>query len=679
MADGPDLDEDDPGAYRALLSVQNSSGWLDDAIAQIGAWLREKHYDVDLSVLGTHRVNGTQISVARHSNGGEEAFRLQLIEANDAGVWRSSVLLLDGPDSWVSIDVVNDQRQIGAPPRLVDRLVDVLDLTDADQPVRVTPMRVMTEAQREGLLELLLSDRRGLVLVAASSQPFDTASGRAFLKDVTQWTRWTVGLAHVAVVDPDSARWLVQENRGSLHVSPGTVRSFRPGMDLAVDATLRGNRTMGEAQLAASGTARIRRLFALFSHIALAGRPEPTRIATWRRTFDRIQAQAAADALRSRSASARPTSEDRRELRAAGAALEVERQRADQASAELDRVRQALNLDDLAPATLAALLAEATAPRPEVDAGVLDRLRASAAEWQRQAAAARARAAVTERRVREALGVPDLNPATLERIADLADEGASIHELLDDAAKQLEAESVKADEAAAAAQAAGEAEWAARQDAIDQQDRAGKLESRNRILAARLRDAGVYDLHDPGTVELTPDSPCDEPGSWQELIDSFALWEPLGVVITADHDKIRELDRLDSDGRALANAWSGLRALAGYRRAKLDAAHEGNLERYVSSTPDGYPGFHPKWFVQNETGYTMSHYGAERVFPCPTAVHPDGEISMPTHLRLARIPNKDPRMHLIDATGTPHDGELGLVVVGYIGVHLTNRRTATLN
>jgi hypothetical protein len=679
MTEAQEPPGDDHGAYRALLSVQNARGWLDSAIAQVDAWLREKGYDVDLTVVGTQTVDSARVSVARHTNGGEEAFRLQLMESNDQGLWRSSVLLLDGPDPWVSIDVVNDNHQIVAPPRLVARLADVLDLTDADQPVRVAPVQVVSEEQRESLLELLLSDRRGMVLVAASTHPFDAPGGRRFITDVTRWTRWTAGLAHVAIVDPDSARWLVEESHGSLHVSPGTIRSFRPGIDLAVDSTTRGHRTMGEAQLAASDTLRIQRLFGLFSHIVLAGRPEPTRVAAWRRTFDRIQAKAAADALRTRGASARAVSENRRELREATAALEAERQRAADALAELDRVRQALNLDDLSPETLAALLADATAVRPEVDAAVLDRLRASAASWQRQAAAARAEAAATERTVREALGVADLSPEALQRVADQADQTASVQDLLDEAAKELEAEAAKAEEAARLAQEAGEAEWAARLDAIDQQDRADKLETRNRVLAARLREAGVYDQPAPDATTTDPDSPCAEPSSRQDLIDSFPSWETLGVVITADPDKIRVLDRLDTDGRALVNAWSGLRALVGYRRAKTDGVLKGNLERYLSATPDGYAGFHPKWFVPNETGYTMAHFGNERVFPCPTSVHPEGKVAMGAHMRLARIQNKDPRMHLIDATGSPQDGDVGPVVVGYIGVHLTNRRTASHN
>jgi len=670
---------DDHGAYRALLSVQNQRGWLADAIAQVDAWLRDKGYDVDLSTVGAHEVAGARVSVARHSNGGEDAFRLQLTETNQQGTWRSNVLLLDGPDPWVSVDVVNDSRQIVAPPRLVARLIDVLDLTDSDQPVRVSPVRVATESQREALLELLLSDRRGMVLVAASGHSFDTTAGRSFASDVTKWTRWTVGLAHVAVLDPDSARWLTEESHGALLVHPGTIRSFRPGLDLAVDSTLRGHRTMGEAQLAVGETPRMQRLFGLFSHSALAGRPEPTRVAAWRRTFDRIQARATADALRTRGASTRPVSDDRRELREVTAALEAERLRADDAVAELDRVRQALNLEDLKPATLAALLAEATAVRPEVDAGILDRLRDSAVLWQRREAATRAHAAATERRVRESLGVADLSPETLERVAQDAEQGASIGELLDEAAKEVEASAALAEDAARAAQEAGEAEWAARTDAIDQQDRADKLETRNRVLAARLREAGVYDHPGPDATAADPDCPCPEAGSWTELIDSFPLWEPLGVVITAEHDKIRELDHLDVDGRALANAWSGLRALAGYRRAKLDGLTDGNLDRYLSTTPDGYAGFHPKWFVPNETGYTMAHYGGERVFACPTSVHPDGRVPMPAHMRLARIQNKDPRMHLIDATGSLVGGQVGLVVVGYIGVHLTNRRTAAYN
>lgn len=678
MTQSAELQDEDHGAYRALLSVQDQPGWIDTAVDQVGAWLREKDLDIDLSGACQHLAGETRVQVVRHAAGGEHAFRLQLRERNEAGVWKSTVLIIDGPDPWVSIDVVNDDRQIVAPPRLVARLLDTLELTDAGQPVRAVPRHVASEAQREDLLELILSDRRGLTLVAASPSDLDTPAGGRFAQDVRRWTGWTVGLSHVAIVDPGSTQWLIDESHGALRVPVGTIRSFRPGLDLAVDATLRGHRVMGQEQLSANGVSRTRRLFGLFSHIALAGRPEPTRVAAWRRTLDRIEAQAAADALRSRGTASRPAADSVRRSAELKRALEVERQRATEAVAELERVRRVLGLHDLATATLARLL-DVASPPALVGAESLDRLRQQAAAAQKQAHEVRTESDAVQRAVREALGVADLSAQTLQEVAELAEQGALVQEMLDDAASDLEAQAAKVEDASLSAQVSREAEWAARQDATDLLDQFDQLETRNRFLATRLRQAGDYDQHDPAAPVEDPDSPCERPGSWQDLVDSVLQWDRLGVIITADVPKIMELDPLDIEGRALHAAWSGLRAFAGYRRAKADGVFAGGLGQYLSAAPDGYARYNAGKFVPNETKYTKSHFGDERVFPCPVDVHPDGEAVMSAHLRLSRIPNKDPRMHLLDVTGSPQDGQVGVVVVGYIGVHLTNRRTASHN
>jgi hypothetical protein len=46
------------------------------------------------------------------------------------------------------------------------------------------------------------------------------------------------------------------------------------------------------------------------------------------------------------------------------------------------------------------------------------------------------------------------------------------------------------------------------------------------------------------------------------------------------------------------------------------------------------------------------------------------------HLKLTKIPNKDPRIHFTESMNP--DGNL-VAIVGYIGEHLTNRSTSKLN
>lgn len=295
-----------------------------------------------------------------------------------------------------------------------------------------------------------------------------------------------------------------------------------------------------------------------------------------------------------------------------------EKKQIDQAAVgfdEADRIKQLLGLEDLEDATLLSLVDAAT--RPHADPGVLDEQAQRIAELQRR--------------------------------VDLQDDD------LTSAKKELGG---LIDEARDAADRASDAE-----------DRLRRLER-----AVRSNNLDLWSL-EAQSDSLPPEAP-DTPTSWIDLWIRKDQWAAFGVIITAARDPFDDMDEIDLDGRALDAAYEGLRSLAGYARARNTSEHDGDYSAYLTAQPVGYPTYPLNRYAFTETKWTKDRHGAERIFPVPDWVDKSGERAMHAHLKLTRLANKDPRLHFIDAMSNDN---LYKVVVGYIGPHLTNRATSRLN
>ncbi|MDM8086425.1 hypothetical protein QUV83_16760 [Cellulomonas cellasea] len=649
----------DHGAYRTWLRTGVGPGWVDRAVDQLGAWLRgkDRRLDVDLSSDGVHLVAGKTLTVRRHNKGGQDAFRFTMAEGPVGRRYTTTVMFVGGRSGgWMSLQGTNESGQWVDTPNLATYLLDSPgNFTDGDRIVSPELWHVRTTEERFALLDLLVSDRRGAVFVAAAGHQ-DPGLAVDFARKVEEWTKGARGLAHVAFLDHESAAWLREQVGGTLGVAEWTVRTFRPGIDLTSPATLRLHRTMGMSALIDTSEHRLRRLFSMFARQLLDEQPEPTEVVAWRRTFERLDSREAADGLRrvaERADATRRRVEQSRSLFAA------------------QRAAQAVEPPAIAvpPASTAPVTGE-SAPAA-VDPAELEGLRG-----ERAAAAAERDALLdTLRRVQETLMLPDLTEDSLTALLDAATAtdqdqdaaaaGAARIETLEEQVADLEAKVAEHQDA----------EWAARQEAVDTQGQVSSLDETLRQLSRQV--AVMTAGGDPADVAEAPlDCPSAEaPGSWQELVDGFETWEALGIVITADHDTAADLHDIDVDGRCLANTWRGLTALAGYVRAKREGAHDGGFKTYLEAQPSGYPRYNQGWFATSETSNAMTGERAkERDLPVPKSVHRDGVLEMQQHLRIGRIPNLDPRVYIHDDTT-----ETGVVVVGYIGPHLTTRATAKLN
>lgn len=645
------------GAYRAWLRTEAGPDWVDRAVDQLGAWLRAKdrRLDVDLSRDGAHHIAGKTITVRRHHNGGQGAFRFTMVEGVPGSRFTTTATFVTGrTGGWMSLQVANDGRAWVATPRVATNLLlSPGGFTDGGHVVSPDLWHVRSDEDRVALLDLLVSDRRGAVFVAAAGHQ-DPGLATDFARKIEQWTSGARGLAHLVFLDAESAAWLREQVGGALGVAEWSVRTFRPGIDLASPATLRMHRTMGMRALIDTSEPRLRRLFSVFARQLLEEQPEPAELVAWRRTFERLDSREAAEGLRrvaKRADANRRRVEESRSLYAARRAAQASEPVAIAPPAALEPV-----VDESAPAV--------------VETAELQRLRAE------QAAAAAERDALlaTLRRVQDTLMLADLTEDSLTDLLDAATAadddqdaaaaGAARIETLEEQVADLEAKVAEHQDA----------EWAARQDAVDTLDQVANLDAAVSVLSRQI--AAMAAGGDPADIDDTPqDRPARMPESWQELVEQFGAWKEFGIVITADPDTAADLHEIDQEGRCLTNTLRGLTALAGYVRAKKDGTHDGGFKTYLQAQHPGYPHYNQDWFATSETANAMEGDRAkERILPVPASVHAKGELEMQQHLRIGRIPNLDPRVYIHDDTNSS-----GVVVVGYIGPHLTTRATAKLN
>lgn len=278
-------------------------------------------------------------------------------------------------------------------------------------------------------------------------------------------------------------------------------------------------------------------------------------------------------------------------------------------------------------------------------------------------------------RIRVTLGLPDLREGTLLGLVEDATRPALDPQVLEEQRRLLEALQQRSDDLEDETAQLRRAVAEYQDEAADSADRARNAEEQLRRLRQALSTQGL----DPWTLEA--ETECEQispkpPVSWASLHETRAEWEEFGLLITADEQPVSRLDDIDLDGQALDAAFDALRALSGYVRARRSDHHSGDFKSYLLDPPAGYPTYPANKYVHTETGYTKNAYGDERRFPVPRWVDSSEERTMYAHVRLAKIPNKDPRIHFTESMNP--DGEL-VAIIGYIGEHLTNRATSRLN
>ncbi|MFG3336897.1 hypothetical protein ACGFZZ_33380 [Streptomyces tendae] len=263
---------------------------------------------------------------------------------------------------------------------------------------------------------------------------------------------------------------------------------------------------------------------------------------------------------------------------------------------------------------------------------------------------------------------PAPSPERLETVpqprtdaADLETEVAVLNELLAEASHQLQEAGRTV---CRAEEQRREAETARETEMEDHLLTLGELEHARAeadALRALLLKQGRYEDVAAATAAL-----LDLPASFAELWQRLDVFEH--VEVTADRRTALSLDEHTAGRTWAAKAWQGLCALESYAEHRKNG-FGGGFHQFCQRPPAGARAYPSSQLAMTETEATMGAHGRERLFPGVGGAR----VEMQAHLKLAGRGNVCPRVHFRDDLAGK--GASGLVIVGYIGPHLTNRRT----
>ena len=284
----------DHGVYRMVLRPQGTS-WLDSLIDETQTWLRSKSIDIDLSKDSRFSSPERKITARHHQNSSATSFRLGMTEDGADGRFSTTVLGVDDPhDPWLMVRVANDRRRTIPSPRLARNLLDRATLRDGGSVLNRGPEVVYPGTLGAFESRLLDPHRRGGVFVLGTS---DVIPPRLLSDKHDAWFRDTIGMAQVCILTPDATEEFAAR-AGALRVTPGTIRTFAPGIDsLGDDSAPHRHRILGTESLLETPDWRLRQLLGLFARRHVTSTPVPDPIYRWNRTFDRLRNSDVVDRL----------------------------------------------------------------------------------------------------------------------------------------------------------------------------------------------------------------------------------------------------------------------------------------------------------------------------------------------------------------------------------------------
>ncbi|HTW16291.1 MAG TPA: hypothetical protein VMF51_14245 [Nocardioides sp.] len=675
---GPPADGDAPGSrrarrrgeYRSFLTFDNSPDALDLVLEQTNRWLREKNFDVSLDESRIHAAGGRILTVVHRRSSHCHDLRLLLTEPNtNTGTWETEVTMHmpERDAGWLAIHVSNDQGIVAAPPRLVRRILDVVDAYDG-------PLHLYSEATTtptpdvDDLLEAICgAERHGLMFVVGTADvvPAGGPTFAEFQKRAAVWSRDVVGLGQVVVLDP-LATAAFNEGIGATHgVDPWTIRTYAPEPDPAWGADARRHRIFSAARLRATHDREIGRILGFSARAHAADRRLPTSVASADRDLRRATDRLILDGI-----FAMPERDDLRTPTStvATAMPDIETQVPDRVTNPPEAASVVETVDTVGtedPALVEEDAASSSVLEEALTRVDVDSLSARVLELEEQLDL-----------VRSALQLEEVTTETLAASRSRLDEAAAnatikaayATEMAELARARLEQQQEKVEQLEDDVLFHREYAFLADEQRDEAEIRARRAAEEAQYLRKQLAAAHQYDV----AYGAVPEEAFGTyPESFEDLLGRMNdELEARGVIFTGDGDVVSGLDAQDSTGRLVRSTWECLTALAGYVQAKKDGACTLGLHGYLTDAPAGYSVVSRNKFASKESTSTMNKFGEERRFDVPPAVCPDGTVLMEAHFKLGTLGIVSPRMHLHDDTsGT------GNVYVGYIGPHLTTEQT----
>ena len=606
----------DSSAYRAFLSIDEGPEVMDRIVEQFSSWLREKGWDLQLSVSGFYEEDDRELLILHHSSAGGVAFRGRLIEKTKLGTWRTQLTAFAPRKGspWVSLEVSNSQGRFVSVPRIAAYLMDALPTRDGDSLLTSTA-RLVGSNDVESVLESIRDpSRQGLYLVAGTG--YADIDLEVFRRQVDRWARQVRGLAQVVVLNADATQDMAAAFGASHAARPWTLRTFKPDADPSSDEDGLRHKFLSTQRLATDKEQVIVKLLGRVARRHSSRRNPPAGFTQVDRALARLEDSLLFHALAS------PSPSSHAQLIPLGQSVQAETS------------ERAPNFTDHSDVD-----AE-LAPPPSVD-----RESATALDL-----------------VKIIFGIDEVTEERLREIADEAERGRMTETSLDRIRVKLERDTQEIDDLRDLLALTTEDYETALLDAAIAESDATAHADEVRWLRGRL---AVLEDFESAYSAPPEESRTEYPNDFDELVSKLDHLASRAVVFTGNRKGIPELDEFDTLNRAVKLAWDALLSLADYVRAREQGRCEHGVKQYLENTPQGFRAVGRKRFAEGESAATMSAHGAMRIFPVPTTVNSSGHASMEAHFKLGKLGRISPRIHFVDCW--PIDGH---IYVGYIGRHL---------
>lgn len=265
-------------ACRSFVRVDSTPNFERIVEGQVYSWIKQKSWDaIDLTVDGPVEVaNGVIGSLVRENNqDGSSNTRFRWVQSSPTGRWITELtyrLNRDRKSGWVWTDLhapVGKQPQI---PRLAKDLLTVLPAKDGSFPITDQPRTAHVEDVEMIRQALLDEDRRGVLYLAGTDEKIPLNDWAKYVGNVL---KGTAGVASAYILDTEATKSLNSLLPASHQVSPWTVRTFNPNVDLEDSRDALKHRILSTGRIADDNPTFLRNLLARRAYALSVDQPLP--------------------------------------------------------------------------------------------------------------------------------------------------------------------------------------------------------------------------------------------------------------------------------------------------------------------------------------------------------------------------------------------------------------------
>jgi hypothetical protein len=279
--------------YRLVVEVNAERRDVEKiALEQLHSWLRKKRLDADALEVGSESPLGPgatgSLAVSERLDGAR-SLRALINEQNTAGQWVTQ-LTVDVPGNqrtkpWIWLDLDGPDTVTARVPKLARQLLEVFDAATRDIPQGEAKPIYDRDDVRALVDAVCDPHRRTLLFIAGSHSelPFDKWLGhvRGLLGE-------TVGLAGGYVLSPEATE-VFNNAIGPTHaVQPGTVRTFRPGVEPDDAEDGRRHKVLGTERIVNDSVRRLAPMLGRRAREAALQTPLPAIAVKVDRVFEQI-------------------------------------------------------------------------------------------------------------------------------------------------------------------------------------------------------------------------------------------------------------------------------------------------------------------------------------------------------------------------------------------------------